>query len=164
MEVDMGVLDYLFEQAAGRPVSNDDLKEKAREVAHGVDDLGEFKGSDGWLQRWKKRNHVAIRRGTNEIRKLPEDFGGKVSDFKNAVHTKRREQDYTLANMDETMVRFDMAPKSINNIKGENTVRIATTGGAKKGFTVALTALANGTKLPAYIVFKEGQLARVPQE
>ena len=33
-------------------------------------------------------------------------FGGQVSDFKNAVHTKRREQDYTLANigtMDETM-------------------------------------------------------------
>ena len=27
-------------------VSNDYLKETAREVAHGVDDLGEFKGSD----------------------------------------------------------------------------------------------------------------------
>ena len=141
----MGVLDYLLdEQAAGRPVSNDDLKEKAREVARGVDDLGEFKGSDGWLQRWKKRNRVAIRRGTNESQKLPEDFGGQVSDFKNAVHTKRREQDYTLANIGnvhETMVRFDMAPKSTNNIKGENTVRIATTGGAKKGFTVVLLHL-----------------------
>ena len=54
--------------------------------------------------------------------------------------------------------------KSTNNIKCENTVRIATSGGAKKGFTVALTALANGTKLPAYVVFKEGRLARIPQE
>ena len=82
-----------------------------------------------------------------------------MSDFKNAVHTKRREQDYTLANignMDESMVRFDMTPKSTDNIKGENTVRIATTGGVKKGLTVAITALANGTKLPAYVVFKEG--------
>ena len=88
-----------------------------------------------------------------------------MSDFKNAVHTKRRKQDYTLANignMDETLVRFDMAQKSTNTIKGENNVRIATTGGAKKGFTVALTALANGTKLPACVIFKEGRLARIP--
>ena len=52
----------------------------------------------------------------------PKDFGGQVSDFKNAVHTKRQEQDYTRANignMDETMVHFDMAPKSTNNINGE---------------------------------------------
>ena len=88
-----GLLD---ERAAGRPVSNDDLKEKAREVVRGVDDLEEFKGSDGWLQRWKKRNHVAIRRGTNESQKLHEDHSGQVSDFKNAVHTKRQEKDYTL--------------------------------------------------------------------
>ena len=92
MEVDIGVLDCLLdERAAGRPVSNDDLKEKAREVARGVDDLGEFKGSEWWLQKWKNRNHVAIRRGTNESQKLPEDFGCQVSDFMNAVHTKRRE-------------------------------------------------------------------------
>jgi hypothetical protein len=165
MELDMGVLEFMLdERAAGRPVSNDDLKDKAREIARGID-LDEFKGSDGWLKRWKKRNHVAIRRGTNESQKLPEDFGGLVHDFKDVVHNKRREENYTLANigtMDETMCHFDMAPKTTNNIQGENTICIATTGDAKKGFTVALAAMANGTKLPAYIVFKEGRLARIP--
>ena len=62
---------------------------------------------------------------------------------------------YNIGNMDQTMCRFDMAPKSTNNIRGEADVRIAATGGAKKGFTVALTALANGEKKPAYIVLKE---------
>ena len=76
-----------------------------------------------------------------------------------------REENYTLANignMDETMRRFDVAHKTINNIQGDNTIRIATTGSAKKGFTVALAAMSNDTKLPAYIVFKEGRLARIP--
>ncbi len=59
-----------------------------------------------------------------------------------------------IGNMDQTMCRFDMAPNSTNNIRGERDIRIATTGGAKIGFTVALTALADGTKLPAFIVFK----------
>ena len=78
MEVDMGVLDYILdERAADRPVSNDDLKEKAREVARGVDDLGEFKGSDWWLQRWKKRNHVAIRRETKRARNCLKILVGK---------------------------------------------------------------------------------------
>jgi hypothetical protein len=34
--------------------------------------------------------------------------------------------------MDETMCQFDMPEKQTNNIKGKKTVRISTTGGAKK--------------------------------
>ena len=34
--------------------------------------------------------------------------------------------------MDQTMCRFDMAPKVTNNERGAATVRIATTGGAKR--------------------------------
>jgi hypothetical protein len=58
-------------------------------------------------------------------------------------------------NMDQTMCRFDMAPKRTNNLQGEKTIRIATTGGAKRGFTVALSARANGEKHPAFVVFRE---------
>ena len=51
--------------------------------------------------------------------------------------------------------RFDPLPGTTNNIRGERTVRIATSGVQKKGFTVALCASAAGEKLPAYIIFKE---------
>ena len=57
--------------------------------------------------------------------------------------------------MDQTMCRFDMPPKTTNNMRGQQDVRIATAGGTKRGFTVALTAFADGTKLPAFVVFKE---------
>ena len=59
--------------------------------------------------------------------------------------------------MDQTMCRFDMAPSSTNNVKNQRSVRIATTGGSKRGFTVALCALASGHKRPAYICFKEAK-------
>ena len=160
-DLDMQVLDFLLdERAAGRPVSNRDLKEKAREFAQGDQNLANFQASDGWLRRWKKRNAVGIRRGTNESQKLPEDLAEKVHDFQQAVFRKRREHDYTMANignMDETMCRFDMLPGATNNVRGERDIRIASTGGSKKGFTVCLTATGNGGKKPALIVFKEAR-------
>ena len=57
--------------------------------------------------------------------------------------------------MDQTMCRFDMAPKSTNHVRNERSVHIASTGGSKRGFTVALSATASGHKKPAFIVFKE---------
>ena len=48
-----------------------------------------------------------------------------------------------------------MPPKRTNTKKGAKTVRIKTTRAEKKGFTVALAAMADGTKLPAVIIFKE---------
>ena len=162
-DLDQQVLLYLQEERdAGRPVSNEALMEKARALARGVEGVEgvdpEFKASAGWLKRWKKRNNVGIRRGTNEAQKLPEDYGVVVKDFVNGVHRKRVTHDYAnchIGNMDQTMARFDMAPNYTNNVRGERDVRIATAGGAKRGFTVALTATADGNKRPAYVVLKE---------
>ena len=51
--------------------------------------------------------------------------------------------------------RFDSAPSSTNSVRGQRTIRICTTGAQKKGFTVALCATADGSKLPALVTFKE---------
>ena len=50
------------------------------------------------------------------------------------------------------MCRFDMPYSRTNSIRGVKTVRIKNTQAEKKGFTVALAASADGTKLPAVIV------------
>ena len=164
--MDNHVLEYLLEERAnGRPVSNKDLISKAQEKAQAIRGMEDFKGSRGWLRRWKKRNSVAIRKGTNESQKLPRDYAEQCKLFSESIKEKRRTHTYPLSmigNMDQTQVRFDMAPSRTNEIRGASSVRIATTGGSKKGFTVALAAMANGTKLPAYIVFKEGQKACIP--
>ena len=53
------------------------------------------------------------------------------------------------------MCRFNPLPGATNNIRGAQTVRIATSEVQMKGFTVALCASTAGEKLPAYIIFKE---------
>ena len=163
-DLDFSVLEYLEEERAkGLPVCNDDLKAKGRLVAREMG-MNDFKASDGWLRRWKKRNFVGIRRGTNEAQKIPEDYADKISEFQREIIAKRREHDYAdhaIGNMDQTMARFDMAPSTTNNVRNERNIRIATGGGSKKGFTVALAARADGTKLPAYCVLKEPS-GRIP--
>ena len=70
---------------------------------------------------------------------------------------------YNLANMDETMVRYDSAATVTNNVHGEKTIRVRGTGYQKKGRTVALTITASGHKLPALVIFKEPTGAIGPQ-
>ena len=67
-----------------------------------------------------------------------------------------------MLHMDQTMVRFDMPPTRTNEIKGSKRVRIKITKAEKRGFTVALCAAADGSKLPAFLIFKErtGEIPR----
>ena len=75
MDLDLDPLNWMLdERAAGHPVSNQDLQEQARELATHIEGLEGFQGSDGFIQRWKKRNSVSIQRGTNESQKLPEEY------------------------------------------------------------------------------------------
>ena len=153
------MLNFLLdERADGRCVNNADLQAKAIQIARDIPGFEDFKASDGWLTRWKKRNQIGIRRGTNESQKLPRDFHEQVLNFKQLIDEKRQEHDYKvvqIGNMDQTQCRFDMPPATTNTKRGEATVRISSAGGTKRGFTVALTAMANGRKLPASVVFKE---------
>ena len=108
-EVEFGVLDYLFsEREHGIPVSNSDLKEKALEIARELNEeqpdpkFEQFRSSDGWLQRWKKRNRIALLKGTNESPKIPEDYGELIKGFVTDIKNKRRQHQYTLYNTGET--------------------------------------------------------------
>ena len=50
---------------------------------------------------------------------------------------------YNLANMYETMVRYDSVATVTNIVRGEKTIRVQGTGYQKKGCTVALTITAS---------------------
>ena len=106
-QLDNEVFEFLLDdRLAGRPVSNEDLQLKARDIAQGIPGMEDFKGSDGWLVCWKKRNAVGIRRGTNESQKLPADFQVQVTAFKRSIDAYRDQNDVSLVrigNMDQTM-------------------------------------------------------------
>ena len=58
-----------------------------------------------------------------------------------------------LINMDQTVVSFFYPSGRTNNLIGERSVRISKSSGAKRGFTMALTATASGRKLRLMIIF-----------
>ena len=103
LDIECDVLNYLLEERAkGIPVSNLDLKEKAMEIAKSLPQTARivnFKASDGWVRAWKKRNRIALLRGTNDSQKIPADYGELLKDFTNLVKEKRRQNDYTFYNI-----------------------------------------------------------------
>ena len=66
-----------------------------------------------------------------------------------------------IGNMDETAIWADMPGGSTVDARGVRHVPVLTTGHEKSRVTVCLAAMADGRKLPPYIVFKG---KRFPQE
>lgn len=157
-ELDDALFEFFeSERSAGRAVSNRLLAEEARKIADNLK-LGNFAASSQYIKRWKARFGVTMRQATNDSQKTPDDLAEAASAFRSAVNALRLRHDFTpanIANMDQIMVRIDNPACRTNNVAGEATVRIANTGCARRGFTVALAACANGDKLPAFVSLKE---------
>ncbi|RDD36995.1 Tigger transposable element derived 5 [Trichoplax sp. H2] len=57
-EIEEGVLNYYYQQrSAGQRVKNKDLQQIALYIAHKTG-IPDFKASNMWLYRWKKRHHL----------------------------------------------------------------------------------------------------------
>lgn len=62
--------------------------------------------------------------------------------------------------MDETPVSFDLPTNTTVDELGARSVSIRTTGHERTNFTVVLTCMADGTKLPPLIIFKLKNIPR----
>ena len=63
--------------------------------------------------------------------------------------------------MDETPISFNMPSQTTVDECEKRTISILTTGHERTNFTVTLACLADGTKLPPFIIFK---LVNIPRE
>jgi hypothetical protein len=154
-DIDEDLYQWLLEQRTrGHRVSGKRLKSKALRL-HKEKGNQSFKASDGWLQRWRKRHKVSLRRKTTTAQQLPQDLGDKVVDFHHQIIRLRKHYAYEfsrIGNMDETAVYFDMPGESTLEETGTRTVAVHTTGHNKDKVTVMLGALADGTKLPPLVI------------
>lgn len=122
-----------------------------------------FRASAGWCTRFMKRNGLSLRQRTKIAQKLPQDLEQKIILFQKYVIKKRKECNFELSqigNMDETPMCFDLPGNRTVNLKGEKNVLIKTTGHEKTNFTVVLSCLADGSKLPPVIIFKRKTLPK----
>jgi len=94
---------------------------------------------------------------------MPDDFESKLLGFQRFILDARRKHNYDLSqigNADQTALSFDFPYDRAIDKKGARTVSIATTGHEKSRFTVMLACMADGTKLPPFVVFKRKTLPR----
>ena len=107
-ELDVAVFQYLEEERAeGRCVRNQDLKEKAIELAdtHGLRD---FKATNQWVCHWKKRWNVGFRRGTSCAQRVPAEYQKQLRNFHHTIlrHRVLHSLDPSQVwNMDQMMCR-----------------------------------------------------------
>ena len=101
----------------------------------------------------------------HQLDQLPPDWEEKVVKFREYVdQNKAGLETWQIGNMDEVPVTFDLPGNFTIEKKGTSDVRVMTTGHEKTKLTVVLAVLANGGKLPAYIIFRRKTLpkAKVP--
>ena len=109
------------------------------------------------VKRFVRAHSFVYRMGTHVAQRDPEEVRGEATDYMNSVrplvegpHRDRR----FILNMDQTPVYFSMCPKKTLEIVGVRTVHIRSSTSDTKRATVAVTIAADGTVLPAVVVFK----------
>uniref|UniRef100_A0A672FD58 DDE-1 domain-containing protein n=1 Tax=Salarias fasciatus TaxID=181472 RepID=A0A672FD58_SALFA len=125
----------------------------------------EFKASLGWCKRMMRRNGLALRRKTSLAQRLPSDFREKLLSYQRYVLGLRKKHHYPLdqmGNADQTPVYFDMPSHVTVENKGKKSVLVKSTGNEKSRITVMLTCLADGTKLPPYVVLRRKTIPKEP--
>jgi hypothetical protein len=124
-----------------------------------------FNASNGCLDRFIKRHKLACRTVTTQGKKIPDDAKTLANHFLTFVAQKMTEQGITLskhvANIDETLLWFDLPNSKSYDFRDIKTVKAKTTGHEKLRYTAVLSAMANGTKLKPMIIFKN--LKHVPE-
>ncbi len=111
------------------------------------------------MVRYNLSNHHR----TIVVQYLPDDLIKKQQEFLAFIMYRRIQHDYPLAligNMDETPMTFDLPSNTTVNELGSRTVSIRTTGHERTNFTVVLTCMADGTKLPPIVIFKLKNIPR----
>jgi transposase len=126
-------------------------------------DIQDFTFSHKWLDGWMVRNNLSNRRRTTVAQHLPDNLIEKQQEFLAFIMYRRIQHDYPIGligNMDETPMTFDLPSCTTVDETGTRTVSIRTTGHEKTNFTVVLTCMADGTKLPPIVIFKLKNIPR----
>lgn len=155
-EIENEVVDYVREKRKeGMAITRDVIRMKAREVAQQKAIPGKFKGSNGWCTRMMQRNGLVLRRRTTLAQHLPDAYEEKLTEFQRYVIKLRKQHSYLMGqigNADETPVYFDMPSNTTVDDKGAKSVLVRTTGNDKSRITVMLCVLADGRKMPPYVI------------
>lgn len=148
----------------GLAVSSTEVRLRASFLCRAKFPNAQFKASLNWCYRFMDRHHLSVRRRTTIAQRLPDDYEEKLLNFQKFVIDLRKKKDIhpcNIGNADQTPLTFDLPYDTTIAQKNSKSVSIRTTGNEKNRFTVMLCCLADGTKLPPYIIFKRKTMPKL---
>lgn len=157
--VDQRVAEYVrYMQAKGDPITREAMQLKALEIAQemNIPEKG-FKASLGWCRRMMRRYDLSLRHKVPVPQHLAEDLTEKLITYQQSVLALRRTHDYEVAQMgnaDETPICLEVPSRVTVDNQGEKPVLVKTPGREKLKITAMLGVLADGRKLPPYIILR----------
>ena len=149
------------QRTAGRAVNTVMIRVEARAIAARLG-LQEFAGTKHWCHSFMRRADLSVRCRTSVGQPLPADHQQKIDNFREFVNDQAFcISPHQLGNMDEVPVPFDVVMNRTVDVKGKDNVFISSTGHEKSFFTVVLSVLASGEKLPPLLIFKRKTMPKV---
>ncbi|EFO94061.1 hypothetical protein CRE_27869 [Caenorhabditis remanei] len=122
------------------------IQQRARECS-------DFKASNGWLERFLKRNNLVSRRPTTVCQKVPAEFLEKVINFILYIEKRMSEKKYSFVYAcDETAVYLDFSKSLTVEERGAKQVSVTSTGHDKLHVTVMLCARSDGFKCRPFVL------------
>ena len=116
----------------------------------------DFHASNGWLSRFTSRHGLTSRSVTSHGQKVPSDakcLAEKFFQYTKEMTDTRNFELMSIGNMNETPLWFDLPCSKSYDFRDVKSVQ-ARTGKEKLRYTVVLSAMADGTKLPCMVIFK----------
>jgi hypothetical protein len=114
-----------------------------------------FRASQGWCQRFIKRNGLCNRRRTAIAQRVPNDCIDKLVNFVIYLRKQMMSKYYSPSCVyaaDETSVWFDNPSETTLEFRGANDVPLRSTGHDKMRLTVMLCAKSDGTKCKPFVL------------
>ena len=138
------------------PVSRDSIRRYALTLTS--EQNPKFKASEGWVDKFMKRNNFSVHCHTSLSQKLPEDLELRLTVFYQHLKELRTQheldEDCLIVNMDEVPTVFETVPSKTVHPRGPKDVKVITAGSEKKHFTTVLAVNAAGEYLPTMCIFK----------
>lgn len=147
------VADHMFQKKAKK--IQEEIAEDNNLSAHVKALYIDFKASNGWIDKFKKRYNITRRYITTVCSKSIEEMREAITTYFTDLSLKMKSLNPKFVyNMDEVGIFFEMETKYTLEIKGKKIVGKITSGKSKERLTLVVTASSNGSLLPPFIIFK----------
>uniref|UniRef100_A0A3P9AAF4 HTH CENPB-type domain-containing protein n=1 Tax=Esox lucius TaxID=8010 RepID=A0A3P9AAF4_ESOLU len=150
-------------RVSGRDVTTMQIRMKALDLAKSRE-VNSFLASPNWCFRFMQRHKLSIPLMTTVGQKQPEDWEEKMVSFRGNVAKLVDNKSLSrskVGNMDEVPLTFDASSYRATTESGDTSVKVpVTTGNENNRFTVVLSCLGDGTKLPPMVIFRRVTMPR----